>query len=56
MRLDRCIFPDIFPELGGLRYTPLPEIVVSGHGQAMLGIGGLYEVVDLGTARARVSP
>lgn len=56
MGLDGSIFPYILPELGGLRDTPLPEIVVSGHGQTMLGIGGLDEVVDLGTARTRVSP
>lgn len=56
MGLDGSIIPYILPELGGLRDTPLPEIIVSGHGQAMLGIGGLNEVVNLGTARARVSP
>jgi len=56
MRLDASVVPDLLPELGRLRYAPLPEIVVVVERNAMLLADEGLEVMDLCLVRGRRAP
>jgi hypothetical protein len=48
---DIGIVPDLLPELGRPRYTPLPEVIVVLKRKLVLLIQALHEIIYLGTLR-----